>query len=87
MFNFQDVNRDAKSVHMKGLVDETCIVPPREVFEDNAPPRPNAKTYNFLTECFFMAHKSLDLGKAITLPCLPIDTYVSLCIFKLFLIL
>lgn len=49
---------------MKLLSKETTLIPPREVYEDGVtgPTRPTADTYNFVTECFFMTHKSLDLG-------------------------
>lgn len=48
---------------MKDLSKETCIIPPREVYEDvDGSTRPTAGTYNFVTECFFMTHKALDLG-------------------------
>ncbi|XP_077284887.1 ubiquitination factor E4A [Arctopsyche grandis] len=59
----EEADRDAKCVHMKDLSKETCIIPPREVYEDvDGVTRPTAGTYNFVTECFFMTHKVLDLG-------------------------
>lgn len=48
---------------MKLLSKETTLIPPREVYEEvPGPSRPTADTYNFVTECFFMTHKALDLG-------------------------
>ncbi|XP_048478507.1 ubiquitin conjugation factor E4 A [Plutella xylostella] len=47
----------AKSVHLDCLHSETCLLPPRE-----HAPRPAADTYSFVTECFFMTQKCIDLG-------------------------
>jgi len=44
-------------VHMKGLSQETCLVPTQEGLE-----RDTKCQYNFSTEIFFLTHKTLDLG-------------------------
>lgn len=44
-------------VHMKHIYKETCLIP-LEVSEV----RITADKYNFITECFFMTHKAIDLG-------------------------
>jgi len=51
----------SKGVHMKNLASETCLIP--------APvdtPRPLSETYGFVSECFYLAHKALDLGFRVT---------------------
>ncbi|XP_060803282.1 ubiquitin conjugation factor E4 A isoform X1 [Amyelois transitella] len=52
----------SKSVHLDCLHSETCLLPARE--DDNGQPvkRPVAETYSFVTECFFMTQKCIDLG-------------------------
>lgn len=49
---------EAKGVHLTNLQQETCLVP----CEDTSEVRVTSSTYNFITECFFMAHKAIDLG-------------------------
>lgn len=46
---------------MGDMASETCFLP---VSSDDQleEKRLMANTYNFVTECFFMAHRSLDLG-------------------------
>ena len=44
-------------VHMRGLHNDTCLVPLAEGATRNTLPN-----YSFTTEVFFMAHKALDLG-------------------------
>lgn len=46
-----------KGIHMSNLSEETCFLP----MEENGH-RYLAENYNFVTECFFMTHKTLDLG-------------------------
>lgn len=53
---------EAKLVHLGGLQDETCLLPPRENADGRAMPRPIANSYNFVTEVFYMAHRCVDLG-------------------------
>ncbi|CAG5046070.1 unnamed protein product [Parnassius apollo] len=53
---------EAKSVHLDCLHSETCLLPPRENEETQPIKRPTADTYNFVTECFFMTQKCIDLG-------------------------
>ncbi|XP_045536745.1 ubiquitin conjugation factor E4 A [Papilio machaon] len=52
----------AKSVHLDCLHSETCLLPPREDENNQSIKRPTADTYNFVTECFFMTQKCIDLG-------------------------
>lgn len=59
--NSEEAN--SKGVHMKGLDSETCLIPVAE----GTSTRPFALGYNFITECFFMAHRSLDLGFRVVL--------------------
>lgn len=47
----------AKGVHMKDTEKETCLLPMEENDEHL-----EADKYNFVTECFFMTHKAIDLG-------------------------
>ncbi|XP_045518341.1 ubiquitin conjugation factor E4 A [Pieris brassicae] len=53
---------EAKSVHLDCLHTETCLLPARETEEGVTVKRPTAETYNFVTECFFMTQKCIDLG-------------------------
>ncbi|XP_055638836.1 ubiquitin conjugation factor E4 A [Toxorhynchites rutilus septentrionalis] len=50
-------DKAAKGVHMLDSEKETCLLP---VEEDEV--RLEADKYNFVTECFFMTHKAIDLG-------------------------
>ncbi|XP_045448284.1 ubiquitin conjugation factor E4 A [Melitaea cinxia] len=52
----------AKSVHLDCLHNETCLLPARESEDGQAIKRPTSDTYNFVTECFFMTQKCIDLG-------------------------
>lgn len=52
----------AKSIHLDFLQDETCLLPARTDENDQPLKRPTADTYNFVTECFFMTQKCMDLG-------------------------
>ncbi|XP_059616667.1 ubiquitin conjugation factor E4 A [Phlebotomus argentipes] len=49
--------RASRDVHMQSVDKETCLLPTAE-----GETRPMAQKYNFITECFFMAHKAIDLG-------------------------
>jgi hypothetical protein len=53
----------AKSVHLDCLHNETSLLPVREGDDGQPIKRPNAESYNFVTECFFMTQKCIDLGK------------------------
>lgn len=46
---------------MYGLASETCFIPveSNDGFEET---RKTVEKYNFITESFFMAHKSVDLS-------------------------
>jgi ubiquitin conjugation factor E4 A len=50
-----------KGVHMKKMASETCLIP---AAEDT--PRPCSESYGFISECFYLAHKALDLGFRVT---------------------
>ncbi|XP_075220925.1 ubiquitination factor E4A [Lycorma delicatula] len=49
-------------VHMKSLADETCLLP----MEENIL-RPCGTSFTFMTECFYMVHRSLDIGLRVVL--------------------
>ncbi|KAL6256533.1 hypothetical protein P5V15_012646 [Pogonomyrmex californicus] len=44
-------------VHLKGLSSETCLIPTPQ--GEN---RPMSNSFGFITECFFLTHRALDLG-------------------------
>lgn len=50
--------RTERSVHMVDADKETCLIPTEE-----GETRLVAPNYNFVTECFFMTHKAIDLGE------------------------
>jgi len=52
-------DRRLAGVHMQGLPAETCLVGMGEAEKEK---RETAASYNFPTEIFFMAHKTIDLG-------------------------
>ncbi|XP_058062566.1 ubiquitin conjugation factor E4 A [Anopheles bellator] len=54
----READKQAKGVHMIDTEKETCLLPP----EDDQEQRLEADKYNFVTECFFMTHKAIDLG-------------------------
>ena len=56
-----DSEMHSKGVHMKKLASETCLIPAPE-----GTPRPTSETYGFVSECFYLAHKALDLGFRVT---------------------
>lgn len=74
-------DREAKSVHMIKVSEETCLQPiegdvDEELDSDtnnqennNADKnqRHTAQTYNFITELFFLTHKSYELGYCVTI--------------------
>lgn len=60
---FQPEECAAKSVHLDCLHSETSLLPAKEDENGQALKRPSADTYNFVTECFFMTQKCIDLGK------------------------
>lgn len=49
--------RETKQVNMFNLYTETCLIP-----TSTDETRPTAPKYNFVTELFFMAHRTLDLS-------------------------
>ena len=56
-----DAEMHSKGVHMKKLASETCLIPSAE-----GTLRPSSETYGFVSECFYVAHKALDLGFRVT---------------------
>lgn len=52
----------SKSVHLTCLHNETCLLPAQEDENGQTIKRPTAEVYNFVTECFFMTQKCIDLG-------------------------
>ncbi|XP_057672710.1 ubiquitin conjugation factor E4 A [Diorhabda carinulata] len=52
---------EQKHIHMSDMSTETCFLPVSsdDTLEEK---RLMANSYNFVTECFFMAHRSIDLG-------------------------
>ncbi|XP_008212773.1 ubiquitin conjugation factor E4 A [Nasonia vitripennis] len=51
-----------RGLHMKGMHSQTCLIPAAE-----GETRPVATSFNFVTECFFLTHRALDLGYRIIL--------------------
>ncbi|XP_039314359.1 ubiquitin conjugation factor E4 A isoform X1 [Solenopsis invicta] len=51
-----------RGIHMKGLSSETCLIPTPE-----GESRPMSDTFGFVTECFFLTHRALDLGYRVIL--------------------
>ncbi|TGZ32812.1 Ubiquitin conjugation factor E4 A [Temnothorax longispinosus] len=51
-----------RGIHMKGLSSETCLIPTPE-----GESRPTADSFGFITECFFLTHRALDLGYRVIL--------------------
>ena len=47
---------------MKGMSNETCLIPTPE-----GESRLVATSYSFITECFFLTHRALDLGYCVIL--------------------
>lgn len=58
---FQNEKLEDKNIHMKDMSSETCFIP-TSFDNDVDDERLMADTYSFITECFFMAHKAIDLG-------------------------
>uniref|UniRef100_A0A182Y3P4 Ubiquitin conjugation factor E4 A n=1 Tax=Anopheles stephensi TaxID=30069 RepID=A0A182Y3P4_ANOST len=54
----KEADKETKAVHMLDAEKETCLLP----LEDDKEQRLEAEKYNFITECFFMTHKAIDLG-------------------------
>ncbi|XP_046484062.1 ubiquitin conjugation factor E4 A [Neodiprion pinetum] len=51
-----------RGLHAKGLSGETCLIPIPE-----GETRPAAETFGFVTECFYLTHRALDLGYRVVL--------------------
>lgn len=51
-----------RGLHLKGMSSETCLVPTPE-----GETRPVAEKFGFVTECFFLTHRALDLGHRVML--------------------
>ncbi|XP_066587978.1 ubiquitin conjugation factor E4 A [Prorops nasuta] len=52
----------ARGLHLKGMTTVTCLIPNSE-----GKTRPIAKSFGFITECFFLTHRALDLGYRVVL--------------------
>ncbi|KAG8230259.1 hypothetical protein J437_LFUL009797, partial [Ladona fulva] len=63
-----DEERMKRGIHLHITGEETCLIPPVASSSDGTMEsesnvaRPQAENYTFLTECFFMTHRALDLG-------------------------
>ncbi|XP_014600806.1 PREDICTED: ubiquitin conjugation factor E4 A [Polistes canadensis] len=57
----EDESRN-RGLHIKGLSQETCLIPTPE-----GQVRPVSKLFSFTTECFFLTHRALDLGYRIVI--------------------
>ncbi|KAJ8679553.1 hypothetical protein QAD02_015340 [Eretmocerus hayati] len=51
-----------KGIHMKGMRTQTCLIPTPE-----GETRPTATSFSFVTECFYLTHRALDLGVRVVL--------------------
>lgn len=69
---------------MKDMASETCFLP---VSADDGieEQRLMADSYNFVTECFYMAHKAIDLGYRVGVDKLIKQNIVSNHYFSFFL--
>ncbi|XP_034241422.1 ubiquitin conjugation factor E4 A [Thrips palmi] len=54
------VEDQREGVHLKGMSKETCLITLSS--DSGISERPTARSYNFLSDIFFMTHKALDLG-------------------------
>jgi ubiquitin conjugation factor E4 A len=54
----KDKEKFNAGVHMREIEKETCLLPTSEDEQ-----RLTAEKYNFISECFFMTHKAIDLSK------------------------
>lgn len=57
---------DQRQIHLPDMFKETCLLP-HDTDQDTSVAPMIAKSYNFVTECFFMAHRALDLGYKVTI--------------------
>ncbi|XP_071438590.1 ubiquitin conjugation factor E4 A [Hetaerina americana] len=65
-----DEERKKRGIHLNITGEETCLIPPLPSLSEGSSgaesrsgvARPQAENYTFLTECFFMTHKAIDLG-------------------------
>lgn len=53
-----DAERKAKGVHMEAMDKETCLIS----LADESEQRRTSASYNFVTEVFYLTHKSVDLS-------------------------
>lgn len=61
---------------MQDLSGETCFLPVASN-EDLEEERLMASSYNFITECFYMSHKAIDLGYKVGVDKLVRQNHVS----------
>ncbi|XP_044734743.1 ubiquitin conjugation factor E4 A [Chrysoperla carnea] len=55
----------SKGIHLLKMSEETCLIPAADSDSESSEvshSRPTSLSYNFITECFYMAHRCLDLG-------------------------
>ncbi|XP_012254969.2 ubiquitin conjugation factor E4 A [Athalia rosae] len=52
----------SRGLHARGMSGETCLIPTPE-----GESRPAAETFGFVTECFYLTHRALDLGYRVIL--------------------
>ncbi|KAK0174457.1 hypothetical protein PV327_010224 [Microctonus hyperodae] len=57
-----EADRQLRGVHIAGLHKETCLIP-----TSSNETRPVAKNFGFITECFYLTHRALDLGFRVVL--------------------
>lgn len=46
-----------KQIHLADMAETTCLVP-----NENSEPRLMAESFNFISECFYLAHRAIHLG-------------------------
>lgn len=60
--SINDNDAKLRNIHINGLNKETCLIPTPDNEEKIV-----SKKYNFITECFFLTHRTLDLGYRIVI--------------------
>ncbi|KAL3285242.1 hypothetical protein HHI36_019352 [Cryptolaemus montrouzieri] len=54
-----------RQIHLPGMSEQTCLLPAVQDDDNAVEQRLMADSFNFTTECFFMAHRTMHLGFAI----------------------
>lgn len=57
---------EQKQIHLPDMFKETCLLP-HDTDSDSSGAPLTANSYNFVTECFYMAHRALDLGYKVSI--------------------